>query len=422
MKNNMFRLISIQCFLFVANVFCGSVIYLSEPVTVSNFVGSGFYGYMDGLGEKTMFQPNFDPSDLERSLLCMTIKSDGTIFLVDGSGGQGRLRKIIQDGTVTTVADFTKIPYIGSMADSGNGYLFIFNSSRDSIFKLVEPNISAQVYKNGMQSPTAKVLGGFGRSMCVDSYGNIYLTSYSENRIYRITTDGLCEFYAGSGNQGLVDGNGLFCSFFRPSHIVCDQFDNIYVNDSGNQCIRKIDKSRNVTLFAGKNSSGSDFDGDKNVALIGKIKGLACDKFGNLYFSSGNSVRVITTSGFVKTVAGNYSNVGYNNGTSEEALFNNPKDLVCFGSSVFVYDNYRIRKITIGQNSIKKPVDNISIKLSAGITINGIVGKKYSIESSSNGGKQWVGLTELDLTKSPYTWYDENSVGTNNLYRVFESP
>lgn len=46
----------------------------------------------------------------------------------------------------------------------------------------------------------------------------------------------------------------------------------------------------------------------------------------------------------------------------------------------------------------------------------------YSIESSLNGGKQWIGLTELDLTKSPYTWYDENSVGTNNLYRVFETP
>ena len=45
-----------------------------------------------------------------------------------------------------------------------------------------------------------------------------------------------------------------------------------------------------------------------------------------------------------------------------------------------------------------------------------------SIESSSNGGKQWNALTELDLPKSPYTWYDENAVGTNNLYRVFESP
>ena len=68
MKINIFWLISIQYF-FVTNVFCGSVIYLSEPVTVSTFVGSGFYGYMDGVGEKTMFQPNFDPSDLERSLL-----------------------------------------------------------------------------------------------------------------------------------------------------------------------------------------------------------------------------------------------------------------------------------------------------------------------------------------------------------------
>jgi len=96
--------------------------------------------------------------------------------------------------------------------------------------------------------------------------------------------------------------------------------------------------------------------------------------------------------------------------------------LVCYKNFVFVYDTTRIRKITIGESLAKKPFDNISIKLSAGITINGTVGKKYSIESSSNGGKQWAALTELELSKTPYTWYDENSVGTNNLYRVFETP
>ncbi len=131
---------------------------------------------------------------------------------------------------------------------------------------------------------------------------------------------------------------------------------------------------------------------------------------------------MIDVNGTVKSVAGNYGNGGYKNGSGKTSLFNRPVDLLCYKNLVFVYDTTRIRKITIGESSVKKPFDNINIKLSAGITINGTVGKKYNIESSSNGGKQWIGLTELDLPKTPYTWYDENSVGTNNLYRVFESP
>ena len=126
--------------------------------------------------------------------------------------------------------------------------------------------------------------------------------------------------------------------------------------------------------------------------------------------------------GNVQTIAGDAYRPGYYNSIGSEALFREPKDLVCIGNNIFVFDRTRIRKITIGESSVKKPFDNINIKLSAGITINGTVGKKYNIESSSNGGKQWNGLTELELSKTPFTWYDENSVGTNNLYRVFETP
>ena len=149
---------------------------------------------------------------------------------------------------------------------------------------------------------------------------------------------------------------------------------------------------------------------------------MSIDKSGNIFISTGKSIKMIDVNGTLKSIAGNYSAGGYKNGNGQTALFNQPIDLVCYNNLVFVYDTTRIRKITIGQNSTKKPIDNISIKLSAGITINGTVGKKYSIESSSDGGKQWNQVIELDLQKTPYTWYDEKSVGTNSLYRVFETP
>ena len=397
-------------YISVLTVYSGEPIFISEPVEVSDFVGSEFYGYVDGVGDQTMFQPSSDNSGSGRSFLYLTANPDGTIYLLDGSGQQKRMRKITQDAVVSTFGDLNKVPSITSMVHDGANSFLIWNYSQNAIFKLSESTFISELYKSGVQSEIAKIIGGFASGMCVDSQGVLYISSFKENKIFRINTNGTYEVFAGSGNQGRTDGNGIFTSFSGPDHIVCDKLDNVYVNDSRNQCIRKIDKSRNVTTFSGIDS------------FVGIIKGMSADKTGNIFISTGCSIKMIDANGTVKSVAGNYGNGGYKNGSGKTSLFNRPVDLVCHKNLVFVYDTTRIRKITIGESSVKKPFDNINIKLSAGITINGTVGKKYSIESSLNGGKQWIGLTELDLPKTPYTWYDENSVGTNNLYRVFETP
>lgn len=410
MKIYFFKQILALLFIFILNAYSGEPIFISEPVEVSDFVGSEFYGYIDGVGDQTMFQPSFDTSGSGRSFIYITANPDGTIYLLDGSGQQKRMRKITQDAVVSTFGDLNKIPSITSMVHDGANGFFLWNYSQNAIFKLSESNFISEIYKSGVQSEIAKILGGFASGMCVDSQGALYISSFKENKIFRINTNGTYEVFAGSGNQGRTDGNGIFTSFSGPDNIVCDKLDNVYVNDSRNQCIRKIDKSRNVTTFSGIDS------------FVGIIKGMSVDKNGNIFISTGYSIKMIDANRTVKSVAGNYSNGGYKNGSGKTSLFNRPVDLVCYKNFVFVYDTTRIRKITIGESSAKKPFDNINIKLSAGITINGTIGKKYSIESSSNGGKQWNALTELELPKTPYTWYDENAVGTNNLYRVFESP
>jgi sugar lactone lactonase YvrE len=422
MKIQFFKQLAALLFACVLNAFSGTQVFVSESVEVSDFVGSEFYGYVDGVGDKTMFQPLFDTSGFGRSFLYMTVNPDGEIFLLDGSGLQRRMRKITQNALVSTFGDPTKVPTITSMVHNGVDGFYVWNYSRNAILKLSQSTFISEIYKAEVQSEIAKILGGFASGMCVDSQGGVYISSFKENKIFKINANGTYEVFAGSGNSGRTDGNGIFTSFSGPDNIVCDSFDNVYVNDSGNQCIRKIDKSKNVTTFSGIDSLKQYNDGDKQVSGVGVIKGMSIDKNGNVFISTGKSIKMLDVNGTLKSIAGNYSSGGYKNGSGQTSLFNQPIDLVCYNNLVFVYDTTRIRKITIGQNSIKKPVGNISIKLSAGITINGTVGKKYTIESSSNGGKEWNGLIELDLTKSPYTWYDENAVGTNNLYRVFESP
>ena len=303
------------------------------------------------------------------------------------------------------------------MIYSGNNSFIIWSQSKDALFSVDEKFTTASIFKSGLLTGFS---GYFCRGICIDNFGNTYFST--DNKITKLYKNGVYEVFAGSGNGGFINGNGIFSSFLGTRFLTSDSENNIYVYDVGNVCVRKIDKSKNVTWLSGINIPNIYVDGPKTKAVLGNINGFASDNNDNIIFSSGSAIRRIDKFGNVQTIAGDAYRSGYYNAIGSEALFREPKDLVCIGNSIFVFDRTRIRKITIGEGSSRKPFDKIDIKLSAGITINGTVGKKYSIESSSNGGKQWTGLTELDLPKTPYTWYDENSVGANNLYRVYETP
>lgn len=388
-------------------------IYISDPVIVEDFVGSGLIGDVDGVGNQTMFEMPASGSYF------LTYDKIGNLYFLSGNKYRGKqnLRKISSNGVVSTLADASNVDLF---SNSPNENFYFVDKSDNRIIK-TSTFLEYFNHKTGLDIRT-KVINGF----CVDSIGNIYLSHTSEHRIYKVDINGNYTVFAGSGNKGSADGTGIFCSFNNPEHLAIDSRNNIYVNDSYNAAIRVINQSKNVTTLVGKyRFSTSELDGTADIASISGIKGMTSTSDGNIIITDGTSIRIVYKTGFVKTIAGDYYNRGYKNGSGKESRFQFASDVVSVGNIIYVADDEyhpRIRKITLGQSSVKKPFNNINIKLSAGITINGTVGKKYSIESSSNGGKQWNALTELELSKTPFTWYDENSVGTNNLYRVFETP
>jgi hypothetical protein len=404
----------ILLFLSTVTLCFGEIVYVTDAVTVEEFVGSGFVGYVDGSGIETMFEPAYPflPKNFQ-----MTKGGNGNIYVIDGNY---RIRSISQNGIVSTLIKNDSILSFSLLASNGLGRMIseASDSKGSNLFTVSEQANFSPI--KVINQTSLKILRFDG--ICMDLQGNTFLSQ--GNRIYRLTASGILSVHAGSGNEGSADGRGIFCSFAFPKHLACDKNNNIFVWDSYNRKIRKIDNDLNVTTFSGSGGPFDD-DGPNNTATYGLngIYGMNCDDAGNLILACSSRIRIVDTSGSVKTIAGNL-NPGYKNGTGKESFFNTATDVVCIGNTIYVAESKypRIRKITIGQNSVKKPFDNIKIKLSAGITINGTVGKKYNIESSSNGGKQWNSLSELDLPKSPYTWYDESSVGTNNLYRVFETP
>lgn len=411
MKTNYFLLYSKYIISVVSTVIIcfGEQIYISEPVIVEDFVGSGFVGDVDGVGNQTMFEVT------EKETFYLTSDQLDNIYFLSGKNDNKSLKKVSKEKNLTTIgkSKFTFCAFY-------NSDFYLVSEFYNRIYKS-STFLNSVIHRSDI-SPKLASIGG----MCIDSFGNIYLSFTENHKIYRLKPNGDFEVFAGSGNIGSADGTGIFSSFNKPKHLAVDSSNNIYVNDSNNWAVRMIDSLRNVKTFAGRGRIiGSDnLDGPRNISECRNMNGLSCDSNGNVIVASGNSIRIIDKTGYIKTIAGDYFQPGYKNDIGENSLFQDAVDIIVLKNEIYVAESKypRIRKITIGKSSAKKPFDNIKIKLSAGITINGTVGKKYSIESSSNGGKQWNALTELDLPKTPYTWYDENSVGTNNLYRVFETP
>lgn len=185
--------------------------------------------------------------------------------------------------------------------------------------------------------------------MVVDALGNLYTTETTGTYIQMFTPAGVRTVIAGTGHTGSADGKGSTASFNLPQGLAIDIAGNIYVADSGNNLIRKIDTRGIVTTIAGSGAIGSS-NGQGTAASFNFPQGIAVDNSGNIYVAdTGNDlIRKIDPTGMVTTLAGSVV-AGNANGTGAAALFNIPQGLaVDNNSNIFVADanNNLIRKIT----------------------------------------------------------------------------
>jgi hypothetical protein len=270
--------------------------------------------------------------------------------------------------------------------------------------------------------------------LCADSANNIYYTG--GERIYRYRTNGAVEIFAGSGDGGYVDGTGLFTAFSNPSLLAADAADNIYVWDSGNLRIRRIDQAQSVVTLAGHGAVGGypwDQDGVGTNASFAAVYAMCVDSTGDLILACGSAysgynyeascIREISASTNVATMAGSFWQIGYSNGVGASALFSGSTGVCISQGTVFVADsgNQRIREISFNPSSQPVSGPNLRLSLYPGLQITGLVGRTYQIQSSTDM-QTWTLSATLLLTSSPYLWIDTNSVGTNKFYRAFLLP
>ena len=156
---------------------------------------------------------------------------------------------------------------------------------------------------------------------------------------------------AGSaGGSGNVDGTGAAARFTNPSGTAVDSHGNVYVADMGNSTIRKITPSGVVTTLAGTAGVSGNLDGTGTAAQFILPQWLAVDSQDNVYvIDNRNTIRKITQEGVVTTLAGTAGVRGNVDGTGAAAKFSELSNIAVDSSNtIYVTDanNNNIRKIT----------------------------------------------------------------------------
>jgi sugar lactone lactonase YvrE len=320
---------------------------LALPTVLVSTLAGSTEGYADGTGvEATLNWP------------CgVAVDSAGNVYVADRSNNL--IRRVSSEGVVTTLAGSTKGYADGTgieaafrglrgLALDASGIIYVADTDNHRIRAVRPGNVvttltgSTEGYRDGVDKP---MFGG-PHGLAVDSAGSIYVADSYNHRIRKINPEGLVTTVAGS-TQGYSDGTGTDAKFRGPRDLALDSAGNIYVADTYNHRIRKINPEGLVTTVAGSTEGYSDGTGVE--AKFRSPQSLAVDRDGNIYVADTDNhrIRMVSPAGVVRTLAG--STEGYLDGTGVESKFRGPRGIAVNAvGSIYVADtdNHRIRKIT----------------------------------------------------------------------------
>ena len=366
---------------------------LTTQATISPWAGTGYAGLLDD--EEALAQ--FDtPSDV-------AFDSAGNLYIADTNNGA--IRKMNGYGTVTTIQRNCGRPQ--GIAIDEHDRIYVSDALNHVIYKLA-----------GTSNPVvfAGTLGVAGRSNGTPATfntplglayanGTLYVADSGNHMIRTIDMSADVDTLAGAGVAGSLDAQGKNAEFNTPSGIVRDVLGNIYVADTGNHRIRKIDASfaHNVTTIVGSTAGYMDI----GKALFSAPARLALDPLQNLYITDTHCIRILNTNGQVTTSVG-FLKPGNTNGLGTYATLNVPLGMVWDKRmNLYVADsrNHQIRIVTF--NPIARVTPNPSANYLPAPPYNlSAIGNPLSIFLT------WSSATQTIFPLSGYRIY----VNGNNIY------
>ncbi len=189
----------------------------------------------------------------------------------------------------------------------------------------------------------------YPNGVAFDAVGNMYISE--GNDIRKVTTSGIISMIAGTGTVGFTgDGGQATVAEISSNGVALDSKGNIYIADWQSNRVRKVSTTGIIKTIAGNGTSGYTGDGGQATAAeLYQPNGLAVDALGNLFICENNAIRKVNTLGIISTIAGNgAATFGGDGGQAINASINNAYGIALdvFGN-LYIADtqNNRIRKV-----------------------------------------------------------------------------
>jgi sugar lactone lactonase YvrE len=300
----------------------------------------------------------------------VTLDPIGNLFITDRSNL--RVRRVDTNQIITTVAGNglegfagdggpateAKLHEPGGLAANAAGHLFLADFGNYCVRKVIPDGLITTVAGRGSDTPYDGIVATNAQldnpsSATLYAAGNLVFSDY--NTIRRLSTNGLLTRIAGTGYTGYSGDGGAatLAMLYSPSGVAVDTVGNVFIADTGNQRIRRVDTNSVITTVAGKGTYG--YSGDGGAATNAQFYnpgGLAVNAAGGLFIadSANHRIRKMDARGVITTVAGNGTN-GYagDGGSAIQAKISMPAGLALDASgNLFIadYGNHRIRQVS----------------------------------------------------------------------------
>ena len=348
---------------------------IAHAQIITTIAGNGIFGYGGNSGPATLATLN-GPSGV-------ALDSNNNLYFTDNANWV--VRMINSRGIISTIAGNNTFGYGGDGGPATNAaiwtptYLKVAKNGDIYIVELEDERIR-KVTTSGNISTVAGY-GGYGYygdggpaidasftniyDIALDSSENIYIADAGDNVIRKITNStGIINYIAGDGfgaahgygfGYGGYSGDGgsaTLAELNTPCGVAIDDSGYIYIADTWNSVVRKINPTGIITTIAGNGIAGYSGDGGQaSASSLNHPGAIAVDKNGNIYLSDSyySRIRKINKSGIITTIAGNGSiSYGGDNGPATAAGINPTSIAVDLCHNLYIADqsNSRIRKIS----------------------------------------------------------------------------